>query len=300
MNDCYQELIKWIKPEDILQEEPMSKHTSFHIGGKADLFIKIHQYEELAKVLKIAKSYQVPIFILGNGTNILVKDGGIRGIVLQIDFQKIEVQDTVVTVGAGVKVPYLAGKMATYSLSGLENLYGIPGTVGGLIRMNGGAYGSEIKDVLLTTTYMDKEGKIHTISNEEHQFSYRHSIFEKNIGVILEAKLQLTKGKEEEIRQRMEENLASRKQNQPLEYPSAGSTFKRGDGFITAKLIDEAELKGYQVGGAEISTKHAGFIVNKGNATAKDVLAVVEHTKQVIKELFHKEIKLEIIVIGED
>lgn len=243
IKEFYQEITKKISKDDILLNEPMSKHTSFHIGGNADIFINVTNIETLKYVLELNKKYNIPIYIIGNGSNILVKDKGIRGIVLKVNFQKLEIENSTITVGAGVKIPYLANKVANYSLSGLENFYGIPGTIGGLIRMNGGAYGSEIKDILISTTYMDYDGNLHTISNEEHNFSYRTSVFEKNIGIIIESKLQLSLGKKEEIEKKMNENLSSRKQKQPLEYPSAGSVFKRGDGFITAALIDKARIK---------------------------------------------------------
>ena len=301
LRKVYEELKKEIDNNQILLEEPMSKHTSFKIGGKADIFVKAKTIEEIQAVLKIVKQYQVPLFILGNGSNLLVRDEGIRGIVLNIQLEKIKIEEQgdsiFVTVGAGIKGMALAQRLLKEEITGFEFASGIPGTIGGAIRMNAGAYGGEMKDIVVKTTYMDLEGKIHTIDNSNHHFTYRHSIFFDTQYVILETILKLAKGNSAEIKSKMDEYAMQRKQKQPVTMPSAGSTFKRGDDFITAKLIDECGLKGYQIGGAMVSDIHAGFVVNTGNATAKDVLDLVEHIKKEVYHKFQKEIQLEIEVI---
>ena len=293
-------LEKKIDTSKIKTEEPMSKHTTFKVGGNAEIFVKIDEIQDLEYVLQIIKQENIPMYVIGNGSNILVKDNGIRGIVLSIEFDNIEIKENEVIAGAGVKLIALSYKCAKCGLTGLEFASGIPGTIGGAVRMNAGAYGNEMSNVIVETVYMDMEGNIHTISNKEHDFSYRKSIFSKNKNIILQTKLKLEKGDENEIKSKMDELKKSRDEKQPLEFFSAGSTFKRGEDFITSKLIDEAGLKGYRVGDAEVSTKHAGFIINKGNAKAKDILDVIEYVKTKVKEKFGKDIELEIEIIGEN
>lgn len=298
----YQELIQTITPEKILQQEPMNKHTSFKIGGSAEFYVKATSIEEIKRILNIVKKYEIPYFILGNGTNILVKDEGINGIVIKIEIDEIQIQkqeqQAIITVGAGVKLCALAQKLLQQEISGFEFASGIPGTIGGAIRMNAGAHGKEMKEIIVETTCMDECGNIHILNNEEQKFEYRNSIFSKLNYIIIGTKLKLEYGEKENIRNQMQEYAIYRKEKQPIEQPSAGSTFKRGNGFITAQLIDEAGLKGYKIGDAQVSTKHAGFIVNVGNATAKDVLTLVEEVKNEIKQKFNKDIELEIQVIG--
>lgn len=300
VNRVYEELIKEINEEQVFLKEIMSRHTSFKIGGEADVFVKAKTVSEVKYVIKIVNQYKVPLIILGNGSNLLVKDEGIRGIVLNIQLEKIEIDrqdDIFVTVGAGVKLMSLARKLLKQGITGFEFASGIPGTIGGAVRMNAGAYGGEMKDVVVTTTYMDLEGNVYTIDNKEHKFEYRYSIFCNKKYIILETKLKLAKGNYEEIKTKMDEYQEQRKQKQPVAMPSAGSTFKRGSDFITAKLIDECGLKGYKIGGAMVSDIHAGFVVNTGNATAKDVLELVEYIKKEVYNKFQKEIELEIEVV---
>ena len=290
-----------LKESDVFYNEEMSKHTSFKIGGTAECYIKINKLEELQEVIKISNANAIPLTIVGNGTNILVKDNGIKGIVAKINIKNIEIDsgNLVVKVGAGNSLAEIAQVLKQNELAGFEELAGIPGTIGGAIRMNAGAHGKEIKDVILNATAIDYEGNIRTFTNEQMQFEYRNSIFSKEKYIILGAELQLAKGNKEEITSKMQEYASWRKERQPLEYPNAGSTFKRGEGFITAQLIDQCGLKGHSVGGAQISTKHAGFIINTGNAKAKDVLDLVEITKKEVREKFGHEIQLEIEIIGE-
>ena len=293
-----EEIQKIVSKDKIFTNEPMSKHTSFKIGGPAEIFVKINNVEELKLIIKISKKAEVPITVVGNGSNLLVSDDGIRGIVLKIEFDKIEIEESgKLKVGSGVKLAFLAQKCLKEKLKGFEFASGIPGTIGGAIRMNAGAHGSEMKDIVKKITCMTRDGKIQVISNEEAKFEYRNSIFSQNDYIILEAEIQLRKGNPEEIRSKMDEYATYRKEKQPIEYPSAGSTFKRGNDFITAKLIDECGLKGYQIGGAQVSEKHAGFIINKGNATAEDVKQLMKYVEEQVYNKFGKKIEAEIEII---
>lgn len=295
--EIYKQLLEGINKENIILNEPMSKHTSFKTGGNAKFFVKAYSVNEIKDVLKVVKENKIPLFILGNGTNLLVKDEGFNGIVLQIKLNDINIVDNIVTVDAGVKNAVLSNKILEKNLTGFEFASGIPGTIGGAIKMNAGAYGNEMKDIVQEVTYIDFDGNINTISNEQCKFEYRNSIFFKLNCVILQTKLKLELGNKEEIRNKIKELAIQRKEKQPLEYPNAGSTFKRGEDFITAKVIDECGLKGYNIGGAEVSQKHAGFIINKNNATSQDILDLIKYVQNKVKEKTGKEIKLEIEVI---
>ena len=298
-----EELKKCVSEEtSILENELMSKHTSFKIGGMADIFVNVKKEDDVKKVLEYSDENQIPLTIIGNGSNLLVKDGGIRGIVLRVDIEEFYLEkkdeEYIVTVGAGVKNGYVAQKLLIEEIEGFEFAAGIPGSIGGAIRMNAGAHGGEMKNIVLETKCIDKKGNIKILSNEEQKFEYRNSIFSTNEYIILSTKLRLNKGIYKEIKSKMDEYSVWRKEHQPLEYPSAGSTFKRGEDFITAKLIDECGLKGYNIGGAEVSTKHAGFVVNKGDAKAKDVLNLTKYISQMIYEKFVKKLELLVKVIG--
>lgn len=303
--EIYKYCVENIKISDIKMDEPMSKHTSFKIGGNADIFIKISDIEKLKAVINFAKMNDINITVIGNGSNILVKDNGIRGIVIKLDFKRIEInkineKEVKVIVGAGVALGTIAQRLAKENISGFEFAAAIPGSIGGAIRMNAGAYGGEFRDIVVRTKCLDEYGNVHILKNEDQHFSYRHSIFSDEKLIILETELLLNIEKDsKEIRKKMFENLESRKNKQPLKYPSAGSTFKRGNDFITARLIDECGLKGYSIGGAQISDIHAGFVINKGNATAEDVLNLVDYVKKVVYEKCNKKIELEIEVLGE-
>ena len=298
------EIQNLIPKENIYINEPMSKHTSFKIGGPAECFIKIKTIEQLKDILKYAQKGKIPLTIIGNGSNLLVSDDGIKGIVLKIEIEKIcqDIKNGIIllTVGSGIKLGALAQKCLKEEVAGFEFASGIPGTIGGAIRMNAGAHGSEMKDIVKTVKYMTRDGEIHTITNEQAKFEYRKSLFAEKDYIILEAELQLKTGKTEEIKEKMTEYATYRKEKQPIEYPSAGSTFKRQEGVITAKLIDECGLKGFQIGGAKVSEKHAGFVINSDNATAKDVIDLIKYIKEKVNEKYGIKIKEEIRIVGEE
>ena len=300
------ELTEILGRNNVLIDEPMSKHTSFKVGGKADYFVKVNSVDELKKVFKIAKKYNLIYTIIGNGTNLLVKDGGIRGIVIKLNLNDFKIKrtpnndDVVITVDSGMTLATLASICLKEEITGAEFLGGIPGTIGGAIIMNAGAFGSEMKDIVVKTKVIDTDGKIKTLSLDDHNFSYRKSSIPEKKYIVLETVLKLKKGTKDQIDALMKGYANFRKEKQPIEYPSAGSTFKRKDEYITAKLIDEAGLKGYSIGDAQVSEKHAGFIINKGKATASEILELIEYIKKRIKEKFNIDIELEIMVIGDD
>lgn len=302
-----EELIKksnlQIDKEKILFNEPMNKHSTFRIGGPAECLIKIGNVNELKEILKFVKENAITLTIIGNGSNILVSDKGIRGITLIINIEKLEIQDNndevKVNVGAGEKIGKLARVFLEKEITGLEELSGIPGTIGGAVRMNAGAHGKEMKDIVKCVKCIDYQGNEKEFTNQEMKFEYRKSRIKEENYIVTEVELILEKGKKEEMKEKMDEYAKYRKEKQPIEFPNAGSIFKRGEDFITAKLIDEAGLKGYSIGGAEVSTKHSGFIINKGNATMQDVLKLVKHVEDEVYKKFNKKIELEIEVIGE-
>ena len=298
----FEDLRKIIPEENIKRNEPMSKHTSFKTGGPAEFYITAKTIEDIQNIFQYAKTNRIKLYIIGNGSNLLVSDEGIKGIVLKIAVDNIEtlVSDfgILVNAGAGVKTMALAQILKKDGITGFEELAGIPGTIGGANYMNAGAYGKELKDIIVETKVINKEtGKIETLKKEEQELKYRSSIFKNKKYIIIETTFNLQRGKPEEIERRMNEFSIQRKEKQPLEYPSAGSTFKRGDGFITAKLIDECGLKGYTIGGAQISEKHAGFIINKGNATSKDILDLIDYTKKKVFEKFGVQIEEEVEIL---
>lgn len=289
--------------KNITLDEPMSKHTSFKTGGYADIFIKVDTVDKLKNIIEFSKNTNLPLFILGNGSNILVTDKGIRGIVCKIEIKKFEIEEkqdgVFVTVGSGNKNAEIAQSLLKHEIEGFEFASGIPGSIGGAIKMNAGAYGYEMKDITYSTVFMDKNCELHKINLNDHKFDYRKSIFSNRDYIILESTLKLKKGKKSQIENKMKEYMEARKEKQPFDKPSAGSTFKRGDNFITAKIIDECGLKGKQIGGAKVSEKHAGFIINTGNATSNDIIKLIEYVKQTVFEKTGKKIELEIEIVGE-
>ena len=296
------DLTKIIPKENIKTNEPMSKHTTFKTGGDADFYVILDKENQVEALVKYSKENNLKLYIIGNGSNLLISDEGVRGIVAKVTFDDVlfeeEKEEIIVTVGAGCKVMVLAQLFKKKEITGFEELSGFPGTIGGANYMNAGAYGREMKDVIIETKAYNKEtGEIEVLKNEDQKLEYRSSIFKNKKYVIIETTLRLQKGKAEEIAKKLNEYLMQRREKQPLEYPSAGSTFKRGEGFITAKLIDECGLKGYKIGGAQISEKHAGFIINKNNATTKDILDLIEYTKKKVFEKFGVQIEEEVEII---
>lgn len=277
----------------------MYKHTTFKIGGPADFYVIVKTKEELKSILNFTDKNLINITVLGNGSNVLVKDKGIRGITVKICNNDIFIKDNLVIVSAGVLNSILASFLKKSGLSGYEFASGIPGTVGGAIKMNAGAHGSQMADIVYDVTCLDKFGNEKILLNEELKFSYRHSVFQDNNDIITSVRFKFEKDKIENIEKKMKGFANYRKEKQPINIPNAGSTFKRGEDFITAKLIDECGLKGYKIGGAKISELHAGFIVNEDKATADDVIKLIEYVKMVVKEKFNKKIETEIEIIGE-
>lgn len=293
----YDELVKEIDSSNIFVNEKMSKHTSFKVGGVADFFVIANNVKELIYVLKVAKNLKIKTYILGNGTNVIVKDDGFRGIIIKLNFKTLKIENDEIIAEAGVPLALLSEFAYRNEIEDYEFASGIPGTIGGAVKMNAGAYGSEIKDILISTTYLDENYNIKKIENKEHEFSYRNSIFFNKNWIILESTFKTNKGNKETIKQKREEFNESRRAKQPLEMPNAGSIFKRKDNCIPAKLIDEANLKGYKIGGAQISEKHAGFIVNTGNSTAQDIIDLIEYTKKTIQEKFNEKLETEVIIL---
>lgn len=239
----YDELVKQINPSNIFVNEKMSKHTSFKVGGTADFFVIVNDVKELVYTLKIAKRLKIKTYIIGNGTNLIVKDEGFRGIIIKLNFKILKKEKNEIMAGAGVAVALLSEFAYRHEIEGYEFLSGIPGTIGGAIKMNAGAYGSEIKDVLVKTTYLDEKYNIKELKNEEHNFLYRNSIFEQKKWIIIGSTFKIEKGSKEQIKQKRQEISEARKDKQPLELPNAGSIFKRGENYLPAKLIDEARTK---------------------------------------------------------
>ena len=299
---------------DILIDEPLCKHTTFKIGGNADYFVKPQNNEQVVLLVKTLSNEKIPFFILGNGSNLLAKDEGFRGVIIYIgeNLSNILVikadtslsnkkdEKTLIKAGAGAMLTRVSRVACENSLTGMEFACGIPGSIGGAVMMNAGAYSGEIKDIIVDATVCDRQGNILVLNNEELKLSYRHSIIEEKKYVVLEATFALDKGNKETINKEMMELLAKRKEKQPLEYPSAGSTFKRPEGYFAGKLIMDAGLRGYSVGGAQISEKHCGFVVNKGGATQQDVLKLIEYAAGEVYKKFGVKIEPEVKILEEE
>lgn len=290
----------FISKYNLIENEPMSRHTSFRIGGPADLYVSPDE-KILPQLLQDAKKESLPITIIGNGSNLLVGDGGIRGLVIEIGkgMDSISIEDNVMTVGAGTLLSKAASTAASKGLSGMEFAAGIPGSIGGAVVMNAGAYGGEMKDIIVDASVITKEGAIRTLSLEELDLSYRHSSIIENEYIVIGARLKLHQEDEAKIRQVMDDLRDRRVEKQPLNFPSAGSTFKRPEGYFAGKLIMDAGLRGYTVGGAQVSEKHCGFVVNKGGATASDVVKLMNYVKNKVMQEFGVELEPEVKMIGE-
>lgn len=287
--------------EKVRINEPMNRHTTFRIGGPADYFLLPSSSEEVKGILEICKEESLQYFILGNGSNLLVSDEGYRGVIIQLyrNYGGLTVEGTEIRAGAGVLLSQIAAAARNESLTGFEFAGGIPGTLGGAVVMNAGAYGGELKDVLKEAVVMDREGNIFTVPVEKLAMGYRTSLVKTAGYLVLEVVISLKKGSQEEIRDTMKDLADRRISKQPLEYPSAGSTFKRPEGYFAGKLIMDAGLRGYQVGGAQVSEKHCGFVINKGNATAADVLTLIENVREKVQEQFGVTLEPEVKFLGE-
>ena len=302
MNEAVkQKFCQVLGKEQVLFEEPMKSHTTFRIGGPAEVFIMPKSVKQVQMAVKICQEEQIPYFILGNGSNLLVSDRGYRGVIIQMDrnMGEIQVEGTEIQAAAGALLSSIAVAARRESLTGFEFAGGIPGTLGGAVVMNAGAYGGEIKDVLKEVTVMDGDGKIFTLPASELEMGYRTSIIKTAGYLVLSARITLSRGKEEDIKARTRELSEMRTQKQPLDYPSAGSTFKRPEGYFAGKLIMDSGLRGYSVGGAMVSEKHCGFVINKGNGTAEDVVSLMKHVTEVVQEKYGVTLEPEVKFLGE-
>lgn len=294
------ELYKIVGEQNVRMDEPMSRHTTFRIGGPAQAFVTPQTAEELGQVVLSCNAYKVPFFMLGHGSNLLVSDEGMDGVVIQLyrNFSDFTIDGTRVMAQAGIMLHMLGNAVRDAGLTGFEFAAGIPGTLGGAIMMNAGAYGGEMKDIVERVQLMDSDGNLLEKTGEEMEFGYRHSIVEEKGYIVLGAVLSLQRGDKERIAARMEELAAARRTKQPLEFPSAGSTFKRPEGYFAGKLIMDAGLQGYSVGGAQVSEKHCGFVINKGGATAADVLQLIQDVRKRVYDRFQVELEPEIKLTG--
>lgn len=299
--EFYNQLIQVIDKERVLTEEPMKRHTTFRVGGNADYFVMPKNAEELQAIVALCRQIQMPYYVLGNGSNLLVSDKGYRGVIVQIykEMNDIRVDGDCIKAQAGALLSKIGNVALEAGLSGFEFAAGIPGTVGGAVVMNAGAYGGEMKDVLLSATVLTQDGEVLKLTNEQLKLGYRTSVIAKENYIVLEAEYQLQQGDKETIRARMNELKEWRTTKQPLEYPSAGSTFKRPEGYFAGKLIQEAGLRGFRVGGAQVSEKHCGFVINKDNATAADIVALMDRVSEEVMQEFGVTLEPEVKRLGE-
>ena len=297
----YNELEKILDKSNIKYNEPMKNHTTTKVGGPCDCLVEPTNIEEIQNVLKFAKNNKINYYVIGNGSNLLVKDEGVKALIIKITnkFSDVQVNDKYIKAEAGCSVPKLSQIARQNSLTGLEFACGIPGSIGGGIRMNAGAYGGEMVNIVDKVGYLDENANLVEISGSDANFSYRHSMFvEHPEYVVVYAIFKLENGNIEEITSKMEANMNSRKEKQPIEYPNFGSVFKRPEGYFVGKLVDDCGLKGYSIGGAQISTKHSGFIINTGNATCKDVLDLISYIKGRVFEKFGVKLEEEVVILG--
>ena len=299
-NEFLNELRKIIKSEYIFEQESMATHTTFRVGGPADVLVTPSK-EELVLLISLCKKWDVPYYVIGNGSNLLVGDKGIRGVVIAMTNRmgEIVINEETITAGAGMTLALVASKAASASLTGMEFAAGIPGTLGGAVVMNAGAYDGEMKDILVSVRVLDKAGTIKEIPAEQLDLGYRHSCIPKEEWIVLEVTLKLQKGSSEEIRTKMAQLREARVTKQPLEYPSAGSTFKRPEGYFAGKLIMDAGLRGFMVGGAQVAQKHCGFVINKDHATAADIVTLMNEVSAKVEQQFGVTLEPEVKMLGE-
>lgn len=299
--DFSNELLNIIEKEYIKIDEPMKNHTSFKVGGPVDILVTPSTYDEVAKIIKLCKENNVPYYSIGNGCNLLVKDGGIRGVVIKLTrLNSIEVKGERLIVQSGAWLKSVSQEALKESLKGLEFACGIPGSIGGAATMNAGAYDGDMSKVIESALVIDENCNIKNLTYEELELGYRMSAILKYGYTVIEVTLKLVNGDYDKIKHRMDELTFRRSDKQPLEYPSAGSTFKRPEGYFTGALIEECKLKGFSIGGAQVSEKHAGFIINKNNAIAQDILDLIEHVKNMVRDKFGVELYTEVRILGED
>ena len=300
MKQIYETLCGICGAAHVLVREPMSRHTTFRTGGPADLLVQ-PEAEQIAPILEVCRNEEIPWTVIGNGSNLLVGDGGIRGVVLEIGKQMsdIVIEGTMITAGAGAMLSSIASKAAAAELTGMEFASGIPGSLGGAVVMNAGAYGGEMKDILQKVTVLTPDGTVQTLSVEELELSYRHSIIPEKGYLVISAILELQPGNADEIQSIMDDLKEKRVSKQPLEYPSAGSTFKRPEGYFAGKLIQDAGLRGFRVGGAQVSEKHCGFIINRDQATSTDICQLMQQVSEIVYEKFGVRLEPEVKKIGE-
>lgn len=298
--DFLKEIASFIEAEDIKIDEMMNKHTSFRVGGPAKVFLTVHSEEKLRNTLLALKRYELPYFVLGNGSNLLVSDEGYDGVMVYLgeEFSEVEITGTQMRAKAAALLGKVARKAMEEGLAGLEFAAGIPGSLGGGVVMNAGAYGGELSQVVTKVKAMNPNGEIIELEKEQLLLGYRTSIFKIKPFVILEVFMELQKGNKEEILAKIKEYTKARVEKQPLEYPSAGSTFKRPEGYFAGKLIMDAGLRGYRVGDAQVSEKHCGFVINRGNATATEIKTLMENVAKKVKEEFGVDLEAEVIMLG--
>lgn len=299
MGDFYERLRGAVGRESVKRQEPMRNHTTFRIGGPARYFVEPGTAEDLAAAIGLCREEKMPFYIIGNGSNLLVDDEGYDGVILCTErLNRCRVEGDEVTAQAGILLSRMARAAAEAELTGFEFAAGIPGTLGGAAVMNAGAYGSELKDVLVWARILDRDGQVRTLDAQKLQLGYRSSCIGAEGYVVLEACVKLCRGDRKAIEGRMEELAARRREKQPLEYPSAGSTFKRPEGHFAGKLIMDAGFAGYSVGGAKVSEKHCGFVINTGDATARDVRRLISEIQEQVKERFRVDLEPEIVFLG--
>ncbi|MDU6175280.1 MAG: UDP-N-acetylmuramate dehydrogenase [Clostridium perfringens] len=299
--EFYKLLGEFYNEEDITVDSPMSEHIYFRVGGPADILVTPVNEEQVVNTLKLCREYNVPYFILGNGSNILVKDGGISGVVIKFNkLNKITTEGNCVTAQSGALLKDVSKAALENNLRGFEFACGIPGSIGGAVFMNAGAYDGEMAHVIKSARVIDENCNIKNLTKEELELGYRSSIVMKKGYVVIEATVELESGEYASIKDKIDDLTNRRESKQPLEYPSAGSTFKRPEGYFAGKLIQDSGLKGFSIGGAAVSEKHSGFVINKGGATAKDVLDVIAHVQKTVKENFGVELHTEVRIIGRD
>ncbi len=301
MEDLYRSFQEIMDSSRTLRQEPMCKHTTFRIGGPADYLLQPQSIEEVQKAVDVCNQRQVPWFIMGNGSTLLVSDQGYHGVIIQLyrNMARVTVDGCSITAQAGASLAALSKKAMEASLTGFAFAGGIPGTLGGAVAMNAGAYGGEMKDVLESVTVMEPSGQVKNLQADQLEMGYRASVVKRKGYIVLEAALRLRPGDKEEIRREMQDLTQKRTSKQPLEYPSAGSAFKRPEGYFAGKLIMDAGLKGYRVGDAQVSEKHCGFVINRGHATAADVAALMRHVQTEVKRQFQVELEPEVKFLGD-